>query len=393
MTASDLRAWAAENNLMTRTQWPKIKRELYKQFDVDYDALREREQRERAEKLAAAAASAPVVSLASAGDERGSFAVVGDADTSDVAWYGSFHKDDRIFRPGDQDSADEASAGKAVFLAAKVRDHLEVEAVRLRLRVSSERIDGGVKLADLAAKKAGHSRSRGDADRQSGRAVVPRTGLRRMAGDPPVGSGGGRMIRRLALIGVLAGALTVAGCSSETDQDQSTTNSSAQPSSTEAWPPTEPAAPIEQSTPPVPAAPSVDTSDPGELGRTVVETWFSYDTRTDTNRNDAPVRAADLGVLTGELDAQVRADVQIPVKASGEWAQWASQGATVTAVAVEVPPNQGQANTATKYHGMYEVTSTVTDSSGTEIGTDVQYVAVVLTDNGDGWRVSSVTTL
>ncbi|MDC3728986.1 hypothetical protein [Rhodococcus sp. Rp3] len=199
------------------------------------------------------------------------------------------------------------------------------------------------------------------------------------------------MIRRLALIGVLAGALTVAGCSSETDQDQTTTNSSAQPSSTEAWPPTEPAAPIEQSTP-VPAAPSVDTSDPGELGHTVVETWFSYDTRTDTNRNDAPVRAADLGVLTGELDAQVRADVQIPVKASGEWAQWASQGATVTAVAVEVP-NQGQANTATKYHGMYEVTSTVTDSSGTEIGTDVQYVAVVLTDNGDGWRVSSVTTL
>lgn len=45
------------------------------------------------------------------------------------------------------------------------------------------------------------------------------------------------MIRRLALIGVLAGALTVAGCSSETDQDQTTTNSSAQPSSTEAWPP------------------------------------------------------------------------------------------------------------------------------------------------------------
>ncbi|MCD2129716.1 hypothetical protein LQ383_24790, partial [Rhodococcus ruber] len=110
------------------------------------------------------------------------------------------------------------------------------------------------------------------------------------------------------------------------------------------------------------------------------------------NRNDAPVRAADLGALTPELDAQVRADAEIPVKATGEWALWASQGATVTAVAVEVP-NQGQANTATTYHGMYEVTSTVTDSSGTEIGSDVQYVAVVLTDNGDGWRVSSVTTV
>ncbi|MFD6859118.1 hypothetical protein ACFWCF_17475 [Rhodococcus sp. NPDC060090] len=152
MMASDLRAWASERGLMTRTQWPKIKRELYKQFDVDYDALREREQSERAESLAAAAATAPVISLSSAGDERGSFAVVGDADTSDVAWYGSFHKDDRVFRPGHQDSADEASAGKAVFLASKVREHLDAHAVRLRLRVSSERING-VKLADLAAKK------------------------------------------------------------------------------------------------------------------------------------------------------------------------------------------------------------------------------------------------
>ncbi|MFI2561987.1 hypothetical protein [Nocardia farcinica] len=199
------------------------------------------------------------------------------------------------------------------------------------------------------------------------------------------------MIRRLALIGVLAGTVGVAGCSSETDQDQGNSNSSARPStSTAAWPPTEPAPPTEQ--PATPAAPTVTTDDPAALGRTVVETWFSYDTRTDTNRNEAPVRAADLGILTADLDAQVRADAQIEVKATGEWAQWASQDATVTAVAVEVP-NQGQANTATKYHGMYEVTSTVTDSSGTEIGSDVQYVAVVLTDNGDGWRVSSVATL
>ncbi len=201
------------------------------------------------------------------------------------------------------------------------------------------------------------------------------------------------MIRRLALIGVLAGtvAVAVAGCSSGTDQDQGNSSSSARPStSTAAWPPTEPAPPTEQ--PATPAAPTVTTDDPAALGRTVVETWFSYDTRTDTNRNEAPVRAADLGILTADLDAQVRADAQIEVKATGEWAQWASQDATVTAVAVEVP-NQGQANTATKYHGMYEVTSTVTDSSGTEIGSDVQYVAVVLTDNGDGWRVSSVATL
>lgn len=202
------------------------------------------------------------------------------------------------------------------------------------------------------------------------------------------------MIRRIALIGVAVGALTIAGCSSDTEQDQASSSSSAPPStSTAAWPPTEDTAASETPEASVaPESPTVDTDDPGELGGTVVQTWFSYDTNTDTNRNDAPVRAADLGVLTDELDTKVRADAEVQVKATGEWALWASQGATVTAVAVEVP-NQGQANTETKYHGMYEVTSTVTDSSGTEISSDVQYVAVVLTDNGDGWRVSSVSTV
>ncbi|MEE2061757.1 RAD23 family protein [Rhodococcus artemisiae] len=195
----------------------------------------------------------------------------------------------------------------------------------------------------------------------------------------------------MALIGVAVGALTIAGCSSESEQDRTSSSSAAQPStSTAAWPPTEASETPETSA--APAAPTVDTADPGELGATVVQAWFSYDTSTDTNRNVAPVRAADLGVLTDELDAQVRADAEVSVKATGEWALWSSQGATVTAVAVEVP-NQGQENTETKYHGMYEVTSTVTDSSGTETGSDVQYVAVVLTDNGDGWRVSSVSTL
>lgn len=199
------------------------------------------------------------------------------------------------------------------------------------------------------------------------------------------------MIRRIALIGVAVGAIAVAGCSSESEQDRASSSFSAPPStSTAVWPPTEASETPEASD--APASPMVDTDDPGELGGTVAQTWFSYDTSTDTNRNAAPVRAADLGVLTDELDAQVRANAEVLVKATGEWALWASRGATVTAVAVEVP-NQGQENTETKYHGMYEVTSTVTDSSGTEIGSDVQYVAVVLTDNGDGWRVSSVSTV
>ncbi|WJJ14695.1 hypothetical protein P9990_27010 (plasmid) [Prescottella equi] len=152
MSASDLREWASQTKVMTRTLWPKVKRELYKQFDVDYEEAREAETAARTAALKAAAESAPIAELFAAGDGRGSFAIVGVENTSDVCWYGTFHPEDKVYKADDQDSADEAASGKAVFLASKVRESLKADALRLRLHVSSERING-VKLADLAAKK------------------------------------------------------------------------------------------------------------------------------------------------------------------------------------------------------------------------------------------------
>lgn len=153
MSTADLRAWGKDAGLLSKTLWAKVKRELWKQADLDYDALREQESADRARILAESAAAAPVVELFAAGDERGSFAVVGVADTADTAWYGTFHPDDSVYKAGDQTSADSAAAGKAVFLAGKVRESLEVPVVRLLLHIGNELVDGP-RLADMAAKKS-----------------------------------------------------------------------------------------------------------------------------------------------------------------------------------------------------------------------------------------------
>ncbi len=180
----------------------------------------------------------------------------------------------------------------------------------------------------------------------------------------------------------------MAGCSSESEPDRPVLPPDVDVDCGVA--PTEPAATSEPSA--APAASAIDTSDPGELGRTVVQAWFSYDTRTDVNRNDAP------GARCRTRRADGRARCAGPPRCRGAGQGDRRLGAVGRAGGDghrrgHRGTQSGQANTESKYHGMYRVTSTVTDSSGTEIGSDVQFVAVVLIDNGDGWRVSSVTTL
>ncbi|MCZ4516892.1 hypothetical protein O4220_00080 [Rhodococcus ruber] len=147
-TSADLRAWAKENNLFARSMWPKIKRELVKQLDIDYDELRESEAIARKNEIAAVAENAPLIELFAAGDDRGSFAILGPVE--DAAWYGTFHRNDTVFRKGNQTSADDSAAGKAIFLAGKAREDAGVEAVRLLLHISNPHVDGTA-LAGVAA--------------------------------------------------------------------------------------------------------------------------------------------------------------------------------------------------------------------------------------------------
>src|SRR3546814_17781179 len=75
--SSAIRAWAKKNKLLSRSMWPKVKRELVKQLALDYDVLPDAEATNTKKEIAQAAATAPLVALFAAGDERGSSAVLG----------------------------------------------------------------------------------------------------------------------------------------------------------------------------------------------------------------------------------------------------------------------------------------------------------------------------
>lgn len=138
-THSDLYAWAKEHKFATASMFPKFKTELNKRLDIDYDELRSIAQRERLAQIEADAADGPLVELWAAGDDEvSSYAVCGPGGL--VAWYGEFYEEDKIRKEGDQNSADLSAAGKAVFLAGKVRGELEVPALTVRIHVLNHHV-------------------------------------------------------------------------------------------------------------------------------------------------------------------------------------------------------------------------------------------------------------
>jgi hypothetical protein len=138
-THSDLYAWAKEHKFATASMFPKFKTELNKRLDIDYDELRSIAQRQRLAQIEADAADGPLVELWAAGDDEvSSYAVCGPGGL--VAWYGEFYEEDKIRKEGDQNSADLSAAGKAVFLAGKVRGELEVPALTVRIHVLNHHV-------------------------------------------------------------------------------------------------------------------------------------------------------------------------------------------------------------------------------------------------------------
>ncbi|WP_331761204.1 hypothetical protein OG225_42810 (plasmid) [Nocardia sp. NBC_01377] len=139
-THGEIYKWAKDNDLTSRTLFPKLKAQLRKQLGIDYEQLRESATEQRAEELAVAAAEAPQIVLWVAADaEAGSFAVC-DSE-GEALWYGTFHPDDRYYRKGDQVSASLSAAEKAVYIAGQARREAELDTVRLRLLISDHRVD------------------------------------------------------------------------------------------------------------------------------------------------------------------------------------------------------------------------------------------------------------
>lgn len=148
----EIRAWATESGVATKTLWPKVKTELRKQLDIDYDQLRTDTLAAEAAQVAAAAQSAPLIELFCAGDDEvASYAVCAAADDHE-SWYGQFHEKDLIYRAGDDLSAERSAADKAIYLAGKARDKAGLAAVRLLLHTSHHELTA----ADLAATASRH---------------------------------------------------------------------------------------------------------------------------------------------------------------------------------------------------------------------------------------------
>lgn len=138
-THGELYTWAKEHDLAVPGLFPKFKTELSKQLGIDYDALREQAYAQRREQIAAAAADGPVLEMwTAADDEVSSFAICGPEGV--VVTYNTFHPEDKIYRNGDQVSADRSVAQHAVFVAGQAREELDVEAVRLILHVLNHEV-------------------------------------------------------------------------------------------------------------------------------------------------------------------------------------------------------------------------------------------------------------
>lgn len=142
-THREIREWGTTARVATKRLWPKVKTELRKQLDIDYDALRAATTEREAAEIATAAESgdAPTIELYCAGDsEVGTYAVCA-ADDDTESWYGDFHDKDLIYREGDDLSAERSAADKAVYLAGQARLDAGLDTVRLVLHTSHHDLD------------------------------------------------------------------------------------------------------------------------------------------------------------------------------------------------------------------------------------------------------------
>ncbi|MFC7429768.1 hypothetical protein [Nocardia tengchongensis] len=146
---SELYAWAAAHDL-TGPQAAAARRELRK-LGIDYDALRQAAARHRlAELTAAAAEGVPLIHLAAHGAAATGTYTIRDG-CGGLLWQGSFHGRDQYYRKGNQVSADTSAAAKAIFLAAKARQHARTDLARLHLTLTNPRVDTGVLVREATA--------------------------------------------------------------------------------------------------------------------------------------------------------------------------------------------------------------------------------------------------
>lgn len=148
MTHADIKTFAKEHGLMTKSGFPKLKTVL-KTKGVDYEALRdeagEKRRQEldaRAETIESDAHKGPTFTLHSAAIEDGGQASFAVTDTqAQAVWYGKLFDDDRIWSSGDPVSAEQSAADKAIWIAGKAVALAGAEAGKLTLGVTHPELD------------------------------------------------------------------------------------------------------------------------------------------------------------------------------------------------------------------------------------------------------------
>jgi len=213
--------------------------------------------------------------------------------------------------------------------------------------------------------------------------------------------------RTAATVLALALSFAVPGCGAGIGGDDSSSGlkrgaGSASPSSSSprsdsprsASPPPSSAAPDSKATPKggVPEPGDVDQKSADEVGKGALTAMWTYDTAVDSSPQDAGVRAADAGWLTGAYARQLRR--HSPRSAPGaQWEKWSQHRAYTTVELARTEDAAKPDDTGTVAWRQWTLTATPHGRDGwkQKPTTAVAYVHLVRSATDKPWRVSEVT--
>lgn len=128
---SDLRNWAINNGMDNRSAFPRFKLAL-KEIGIDYNQMRSGRSQKESEELNQAIHFSVELYV----DAKASYGKFGITDKDgDVLWYGKFFDNDEA---GEQSAAELSAAKKAVWLASKIKEAINENAIELILYVDAQ---------------------------------------------------------------------------------------------------------------------------------------------------------------------------------------------------------------------------------------------------------------
>jgi len=142
----------------------------------------------------------------------------------------------------------------------------------------------------------------------------------------------------------------------------------------------------------VPEPGDVDQKNADEVGKGALTAMWTYDTAVDSSPQDASVRAADAGWLTGSYSRQLREHSSRPAPGA-QWQKWSQHRAYATVELARTEDAGKPDDTGTVAWRQWTLTTTLHGRDGwtqTPI-TALAYVHLVRTATDKPWRVSEVT--